>query len=139
MNSTTITIGLVVVALAVGAWILLRGGKDEEGEEAVSSPPAAPRPPAAAAADHQPGPPARTLPATGRPGTGRPPGKGGGGGGTDAEQGRGGVRGYGDFLNHRVGRWPEGPGGGGSPHRGRPAAVGPVASCGIPPGRRKPP
>ncbi|WP_327009401.1 hypothetical protein OHA72_20460 [Dactylosporangium sp. NBC_01737] len=47
MNSTTITIGLVVLALAVGGWILLRGGKEEEEEEATSGPPA-PRPPAPA-------------------------------------------------------------------------------------------
>jgi hypothetical protein len=58
MNSTTITIGLVVVALAVGGWILLRGGKeeDEEAEGGVATAgaagtagpaqPAAPRPPA---------------------------------------------------------------------------------------------
>jgi hypothetical protein len=46
MNSTTITIGLVVLALAVGGWILLRGGKEEEEEEAVTpSGPPAPRPP----------------------------------------------------------------------------------------------
>ncbi|WP_432828408.1 hypothetical protein [Dactylosporangium sp. CA-092794] len=60
MNSTTITIGLVVVALAVGGWILLRGGKEDEDEAAEgvagSAPPAAghaapaaPRPPATAA------------------------------------------------------------------------------------------
>ncbi|MEU0563247.1 hypothetical protein [Dactylosporangium sp. NPDC006015] len=49
MNSTTITIGLVVLALAVGGWILLRGGKEEEEEEtAASSAPPTPRPPVAA-------------------------------------------------------------------------------------------
>ncbi|MEV4508771.1 hypothetical protein AB0K00_07410 [Dactylosporangium sp. NPDC049525] len=50
MNSTTITIGLVVLALAVGGWILLRGGKEEEEEEetATQSGPPAPRPPAPA-------------------------------------------------------------------------------------------
>jgi hypothetical protein len=49
MNSTTITIGLVVLALAVGGWILLRGGKEEEEDlETSSAPPAAPRPPAQA-------------------------------------------------------------------------------------------
>ncbi|MGI5237458.1 hypothetical protein [Dactylosporangium sp. CA-139066] len=49
MNSTTITIGLVVVALAVGGWILLRGGKDEdeEAETVGSAPPAPPAAPAA--------------------------------------------------------------------------------------------
>ncbi|GAB3857877.1 hypothetical protein ACFPIJ_18600 [Dactylosporangium cerinum] len=48
MNSTTITIGLVVLALAVGGWILLRGGKEEDEEEtATTSGPPAPRPPAA--------------------------------------------------------------------------------------------
>ncbi|MDG6102754.1 hypothetical protein Daura_41445 [Dactylosporangium aurantiacum] len=46
MNSTTITIGLVVLALAVGGWILLRGGKEEDEEEAATpSGPPAPRPP----------------------------------------------------------------------------------------------
>ncbi len=46
MNSTTITIGLVVLALAVGGWILLRGGKEEEEEEgATTSGPPAPHPP----------------------------------------------------------------------------------------------
>lgn len=46
MNSTTITIGLVVLALAVGGWILLRGGKEEEEEDAATpSGPPAPRPP----------------------------------------------------------------------------------------------
>lgn len=49
MNSTTITIGLVVLALAVGGWILLRGGKEEDEEETVApSGPPAPRPPAPA-------------------------------------------------------------------------------------------
>ncbi|MER7005779.1 hypothetical protein ABT297_22420 [Dactylosporangium sp. NPDC000555] len=57
MNSTTITIGLVVLALAVGGWILLRGGKEEEEEtgagavppaQPVQAAPAAPRPPTAA-------------------------------------------------------------------------------------------
>ncbi|MFI5912837.1 hypothetical protein [Dactylosporangium sp. NPDC051541] len=43
MNSTTITIGLVVVALAVGGWILLRGGKEDE-EELETAPPAPPTP-----------------------------------------------------------------------------------------------
>ena len=51
MNSTTITIGLVAVALAVGAWILLRGGREEDEEDAVAAPsaPPAPSPPVAAA------------------------------------------------------------------------------------------
>jgi hypothetical protein len=48
MNSTTITIGLVVLALAVGGWILLRGGKDEEEEAEETVAP--PRPPAPATA-----------------------------------------------------------------------------------------
>ena len=52
MNSTTITIGLVVLALAVGGWILLRGGKEEEEEEtATPSGPPTPRPPAPAASN----------------------------------------------------------------------------------------
>ncbi|GAA2630140.1 hypothetical protein GCM10010399_72550 [Dactylosporangium fulvum] len=46
MNSTTITIGLVVIALAVGGWILLRGGKEEEEEVESGSAPPVPRPPA---------------------------------------------------------------------------------------------
>lgn len=58
MNSTTITIGLVVLALAVGGWILMRGGKEEEEEPAGtaatgSAPPGvpvAPRPPGVPAA-----------------------------------------------------------------------------------------
>lgn len=45
MNSTTITIGLVVLALAVGGWILLRGGKEEDEEEVTPSGPPAPHPP----------------------------------------------------------------------------------------------
>ena len=46
MSSTTITIGLVVLALAVGAWILLRGGNDEEEAEGDTPPaPAAPQSP----------------------------------------------------------------------------------------------
>ncbi|WP_432975880.1 hypothetical protein [Dactylosporangium sp. CA-233914] len=51
MNSTTITIGLVVLALAVGGWILLRGGKEEEEEaEVATSVPPVPAAPAAPAA-----------------------------------------------------------------------------------------
>ncbi|GAA0742027.1 hypothetical protein Drose_28285 [Dactylosporangium roseum] len=46
MNSTTITIGLVVIALAVGGWILLRGNKEEDEEVESGSAPPAPRPPA---------------------------------------------------------------------------------------------
>ncbi|MER7276084.1 hypothetical protein ABT369_16660 [Dactylosporangium sp. NPDC000244] len=54
MNSTTITIGLVVLALAVGGWILLRGGKEDEEEleeasGATAAPVAQPRPPSPAA------------------------------------------------------------------------------------------
>ena len=49
MNSTTITIGLVVIALAVGGWILLRGGKEEEEEAEAGSAPPVPRPPSQAA------------------------------------------------------------------------------------------
>src|SRR5690348_11087798 len=75
MNSTTITIGLVVVALAVGGWILLRGGKEEEEEleEAVAAPapaPAAvaqPRPPAPAAVPAMPPTPATTYPPAAMP------------------------------------------------------------------------
>jgi len=63
MNSTTITIGLVVVALAVGGWILLRGGKDEEEEtEAVGSAPPAQQPAAAAAPVAAPAPAAPRPP-----------------------------------------------------------------------------
>ncbi|GAA4254660.1 hypothetical protein [Dactylosporangium darangshiense] len=84
MNSTTITIGLVVVALAVGGWILLRGGKDEdeETEGAGSAPPAqpgqyaapaAPRPPATGAVPQ--GAPMSSVPYGGG-GYGQPPGGG---------------------------------------------------------------
>jgi hypothetical protein len=67
MNSTTITIGLVVLALAVGGWILLRGGREEEEDEVAeetgtaASPVAAPRPPATAA---MPTPAPTTMPAS---------------------------------------------------------------------------
>ncbi|MET7418447.1 hypothetical protein [Dactylosporangium sp. NPDC005555] len=76
MNSTTITIGLVVLALAVGGWILLRGGKEEEEEEtATSSTPPAPRPPAPAAAGTMPAAmPASTMPANGMSPNGMAPG-----------------------------------------------------------------
>jgi hypothetical protein len=64
MNSTTITIGLVVLALAVGGWILLRGGKEEDEEEtATPSGPPAPRPPAPA-----------NMPASGMAANGMSPG-----------------------------------------------------------------
>ncbi|WP_433048690.1 hypothetical protein [Dactylosporangium sp. CS-033363] len=77
MNSTTITIGLVVLALAVGGWILLRGGKeeDEELEEAgagtipagTPAPVAQPRPPTTAAT-------AGTVPMAGTMGAPQAPG-----------------------------------------------------------------
>jgi hypothetical protein len=82
MNSTTITIGLVVLALAVGGWILLRGGKEEEEEEtATPSGPPAPRPPAPAnspASGMSPngmsptGMPANGMPVNGMPANGMP-------------------------------------------------------------------
>ncbi|GAA3451424.1 hypothetical protein [Dactylosporangium matsuzakiense] len=50
MNSTTITIGLVVVALAVGGWILLRGGREDEEELEAETPAPAPTPAAPATA-----------------------------------------------------------------------------------------
>jgi hypothetical protein len=59
MNSTTITIGLVVLALAVGGWILLRGGRDDEEEvETAPSVPAAPVAPNQGQAAAVPRPPA---------------------------------------------------------------------------------
>ncbi|GAA2356479.1 hypothetical protein [Dactylosporangium salmoneum] len=68
MNSTTITIGLVVVALAVGGWILLRGGKDEEEEAESAGPaPAAPVHPQAQAQAQVPGGPAVPVPAAPHP------------------------------------------------------------------------
>ena len=76
MNSTTITIGLVVLALAVGGWILLRGGKEEEEEETVTaSGPPTPRPPAAATpAAATPGAamPGAAVPGAGMPAAGMP-------------------------------------------------------------------
>ncbi|MEV6932211.1 hypothetical protein AB0M46_48050 [Dactylosporangium sp. NPDC051485] len=70
MNSTTITIGLVVVALAVGGWILLRGGKEEDEEVETGGstpPPAAPVHPQAQAQAQVPGGPAGPAPAAPHP------------------------------------------------------------------------